>query len=304
MLFYSLLETTLCCFIAFLRLEGLHHQTAKSYLSAVHHLQMSQGLGDHRFSTMPQLELVLQGMKRELAGQPAKPRLPITLAILRRICGRWNHSKEWDHIMLWAAMCLCFLASYVQVKQWLQTKQSSILPSIKHAYANIAVDSVSKPTYLQINIKQSKTDPFRLGIKVIVGRTRNELCPVAAVLSYMALRGPGSGPLFRFKNGKPLTRSSFVAKLRETLEVAGVDCSGYSSHSFRIGAATTAASRGIQDSLIKTMGRWQSIAYQLYVSWCIRGEGSRSPLNLGCNWLGYLWNLGNCVLGWFFWYQS
>ena len=90
-------------------------------------------------------------------------------------------------------------------------------------------------------------------------------CPVAAVLSYMALRGPGLGPLFRFKNGKPLTRSSFVAKLRETLEVAGVDCSGYFGHSFRIGAATTAASKGIQDSLIKTMGRWQSVAYQLYV---------------------------------------
>ena len=132
-------------------------------------------------------------------------------------------------------------------------------------YADIAVDSVSKPTYLQIKIKQSKTDPFRLSVKVIVGRTGNELYPVAAVLSYMALRGPGLGPLFRFKNGKPLTHSSFVAKLRETLEVAGVDCSGYSVHSFRFGAATTATSKGIQDSLIKTMGRWKSVAYQLYV---------------------------------------
>ena len=71
-------ETMLCHFIAFLRLEGLRHQTAKSYLSAVRHLQISQGFGDPRISTMPQLELVLRGVKRELAGQPAKPRLPIT----------------------------------------------------------------------------------------------------------------------------------------------------------------------------------------------------------------------------------
>ena len=108
-------ETMLCRFIAFLRLEGLHHQTAKYHLSAVHRLQISQGLGDPRISTMPQLELVLRGMKRELAGQPAKPRLPITPAILRRICARWDHSKEWDHIMLWAAMCLCFLTKMLTI---------------------------------------------------------------------------------------------------------------------------------------------------------------------------------------------
>ena len=33
-------ETMLCSFIAFLRLEGLHHQTAKSHLSAIRHLQI------------------------------------------------------------------------------------------------------------------------------------------------------------------------------------------------------------------------------------------------------------------------
>ena len=166
--------------------------------------------------------------------------------------------------MLWAAMCLCFFG-FLRAGEAVAPDNTEFDPTQHLTYADIVVDSVSKPTYLQINIKQSKTDPFRLGVKVIVGRMGNELCPVAAVLSYMALRGPGSGPLFRFKNGKPLTRSSFVAKLRETLEVAGVDCSGYSGHSLRIGAATTAASKGIQDSLIKTMGRWQSVAYKLYV---------------------------------------
>ena len=45
----------------------------------------------------------------------------------------------------------------------------------------------------------------------------------------------------------------------------GIDDKKYSGHSFRIVAATTAACRGIQDSLIKTMGRWESVAYQLYV---------------------------------------
>ena len=67
------------------------------------------------------------------------------------------------------------------------------------------------------------------------------------------------------KNGRPLSRETLVRKLREALGSIGVDVSCYSGHSFRIGAATTAASVGIEDSLIKTLGRWESAAYLLYV---------------------------------------
>lgn len=56
-----------------------------------------------------------------------------------------------------------------------------------------------------------------------------------------------------------------MKRLREALTAAGFDASQYSGHSFRIGTATTAAAVGIEDSLIKTLGRWESSAYQLYV---------------------------------------
>ena len=69
----------------------------------------------------------------------------------------------------------------------------------------------------------------------------------------------------RYSDGRALTRERFVDQVRKVLQEAGIDQSAYSGHSFRIGAATTAAAQGIQDSLIKTMGRWQSVAYQLYV---------------------------------------
>ena len=44
-----------------------------------------------------------------------------------------------------------------------------------------------------------------------------------------------------------------------------MDPTPYSGHSFRIGAVTMAASKGIEDSLIKILGRWESSAYQRYV---------------------------------------
>ena len=47
--------------------------------------------------------------------------------------------------------------------------------------------------------------------------------------------------------------------------MARVDSTAYSGHSFRSGAATTAATQGISDTTIKMLGRWKSSAYQVYI---------------------------------------
>jgi len=56
-----------------------------------------------------------------------------------------------------------------------------------------------------------------------------------------------------------------VCEVWSALESAGVDQSKYCGHSFRIGAATTAAKNGMEDAVIKTLGRWRSLAYLEYV---------------------------------------
>ena len=130
---------------------------------------------------------------------------------------------------------------------------------------DIAVDSPSDPSLLQVHLKQSKTDQFRKGIDIFGGRTRNNLCPVVAVLAYIAARGDVSGPLFKFADGRPLTRVRFVAQIRQALESSGLFSQEYAGHSFRIGAATTAAECGVEDSTIKALGRWRSSAFQVYI---------------------------------------
>ena len=127
------------------------------------------------------------------------------------------------------------------------------------------MDCTENPQVIRVRIKESKTDPFRVGADIFIGRTDNDLCPVAAVLAFMALRGPGPGPFFRFHDGKPLTCSRLVVKLKESIQAAGVNCAAYSGHSFRSRAVTTAARQGIGDASIKVLGRWKSSAYQLYI---------------------------------------
>ena len=83
--------------------------------------------------------------------------------------------------------------------------------------------------------------------------------------AYLASRKGDPGPFFKFKDGLPLTRQKFVAKVREVLEEVGLDPKMYAGHSFRIGAATMPAARGVEDSVIKTLGWWQSSTYLLYV---------------------------------------
>lgn len=78
-------------------------------------------------------------------------------------------------------------------------------------------------------------------------------CPVAALLDYLCLRGPGYG--------KPLTHARLVVALRIQLKKAGINQADYCSYIFRIGAAMTAAEKGIEDSLIKALGQWKSVAH-------------------------------------------
>ena len=63
----------------------------------------------------------------------------------------------------------------------------------------------------------------------------------------------------------PLSHTRLATILRQLLSWAGLWPSHYALHIFRIGAATTAAAVGLTPSLIKTLGRWNSDAYMVYV---------------------------------------
>ena len=61
------------------------------------------------------------------------------------------------------------------------------------------------------------------------------------------------------------TKAKFTQNVRAALQSAGLPYQNFAGHSFRIGAATTAAKAGIEDSTIRMIGRWSSAAFLAYI---------------------------------------
>ena len=250
-------EETLMRFASLLA-DTLTHASIKVYLSAVRSLHIDHGLSDP-FVNCLRLQRLLRGIKR-VQGPVSPRRLPITLDHLRAIQHGLDFSRR-DHVMLWAACCLGFFG-FLRAGEF--TVNSAFQPSIHMTVADLQADSLVNPTCFKVHIKCSKTDPFRMGCDIYVGRGEGPVCPIRALGNFLALRGSSEGPLFTLSGGRPLTRQQLSSTVQCILHSASYTGS-YSGHSFLIGAATTAAAQGVPDHLIKTLGRWSSDTYQIHV---------------------------------------
>ena len=110
-------------------------------------------------------------------------------------------------------------------------------PASHLCIGDVRVDNYTRPQFLEVHIKASKTDPFCQGIQVYLGTTSSPLCPVAAILYYMVRRGATPGPFFVLSDGNFITRKRFVHAVWEALLSAGLESTNYAGHSFQIGAA-------------------------------------------------------------------
>lgn len=159
-------------------------------------------------------------------------------------------AHEFNTIMLWAASTVCFFG-FFRIGEITTPSDASFSADLHLSFSDLAVDNPTAPSVVRIRLKSSKTDQFRRGVDVFIGSSLNELCPVAAMLAYLARRGGHPGALFHFEDGTLLTPDRFTARVRDALGHTG---KSYAGHSFRIGAATTAAEKGLEDSLVKALG--------------------------------------------------
>ena len=260
-------ESILTLFVTHLATANISLRTIKVYLAAVRHIHVCKGLHKHfNQQITPRLHLILRGIQKRLSSRHfTKPRLPITLPILRSIKRALSKdTPSYDNTIFWAMCCLAFFG-FLRVSEFTIPGDSTYDPACHLSLNDIAVDSRANPRLLQLLLKQSKTDQFKQGVTVDLGATDNPVCPVKAVLSYLEKRSTRPGPLFITSEGKDWTRRMFCASLKSVLHKLKLDQHSYNTHSFRIGAATSASLAQLSDTHIQILGRWRSNAFKSYI---------------------------------------
>ena len=205
------------------------------------------------------LKKVLEGIKRS-KGSTKDNRLPITKDLLKVILNvvPVACSSQYEAYMFGAAFSLAFHGL-------LRVSEIAVSNGLKRHVLSFN-DISFNDDGLIVHIMSSKTDQLGKGTFILIkAQSDLSLCPCALVRRYMLVRPSVLGSFFCHFNGDSLTRYQFVAVLRKCLKIAGVNQIGFTSHSFRIGMATTLSLAGHPDSLIQSVGRWKSDAYKRYV---------------------------------------
>ena len=206
------------------------------------------------------LQYVLRGIAHSQVGTPHRLRLPITCSILSSLKNVWSQGDFSVSVVMGSNMCRFF--GFLRVGEFTVASEQHH-PCI--VFQDVAVDSHTHPSKIRLHLRHAKMDPFGKGVDVYLGASGSAVCPVTALLGFLAVRPLVMGQLFVWQDGKALSRSAFVAQLRVDLRTAGIDDAGFLGHSLRIGAATAAAAAGIPDHTIKMLEHWQSEAYHLYI---------------------------------------
>ena len=252
---------TLALFIALLAEQKYAASTVTSYISALSYPHRLASLPDPTKSEM--IQLTLRGYCKLNPSRDS--RLPISLPILENIILACEHTKSslYSRKLIQAMYAFAFFAALRVGEITYRVNQPhqniitiSQLVSMKTREGNVSA--------IKLTLRNYKHSDSTSPVDIFLYREK-PVCPVSHLLEYLSLRGQSPGPLFCWPDASPICRSFFVTALSEDLNFCDLDGSRYKSHSFRIGAASWAAAKGMSDAQIRNFGRWKSNAFLRYI---------------------------------------
>ena len=246
-------------YCVFLHNKGLVTGTIKGKLAGLSFSAKLHGWSDT--TADGRIRRMLEGWSR-LAHREPDSRRPITPELLRGLRGQWNSicSSQYEQCLFHATALTAFNGAFRMAEVLAKAKADTTRTALWRS------DLACSEQGAVIFPRKSKTDQKGQGARVeLHPSTLSEICPVKALLDYLALRGERSGYLFCHTDGGPLTIYQFWTIAKKALLALGLDGFRFGTHSFRIGAASTAAASGFKEQDIKAIGRWRSKAYKTYV---------------------------------------
>lgn len=226
--------------------------------------QVDLGYNNDIFDNDGQIKRMLRGVKVVTGIKPKAERLPITRDIVFKLVGQCDES--FNGTVMRAAICTAF-AGFLRTGEFTYDKWDSASHNSKVSRGSVQFHKKS----VVLTLPKSKTDPFGKGVPIPMPQTGDAICPREALKTlFTNFRAPAEAPLFccnhelGYRNKMYFTRSWFLGQLRSLLLKAGINPEGFNGHSFRKGAAHSAAAAGMSGDEIKTLGRWKSDAYKLY----------------------------------------
>ncbi len=210
------------------------------------------------------IKKIKEGVRRGV-GLRVDKRLPISVQILENIVSILQPicSSQFEALLFKAASLLAFFALLRVSEYAAYSKKGDLSRMLQVGDVRLPGPKVN---CVEIVLRFSKTDQRGAASQISISAMPGSiLCPVEALSAFLACRLPGPGPLFTHFDRSPLTTSEVNHVIRECTKTLGLPSELFSSHSLRIGAATSAAQNGVHDEVIQTMGRWKSAAYQIYI---------------------------------------
>lgn len=245
-------------FIARLSLQNKAPSTIAAYVSAISNWHKSHRLPDPSEDYM--VKKALKGGSRE--HNNADLREPITIDLLTKLVAALKPvcDSHYEQVMFKCAYLLAFFGLFRIGEFAADTKYKAQKTVIR--LEDVAIQGNT----LKITIRFSKTDQKGLANGITLkGQVGSLICPVQAAKEFLAIRGTKNGAFFMHYNGTYLSRYQFNSVLASTLKFADPSKPNVKAHSFRIGGATNAMSKGIPYSKIQEMGRWHSHAAKRYI---------------------------------------
>lgn len=253
--------TQLISFIAYLSIRGRATSTISLHVAAMSYMHKMHGWADPTDHFV--IKKLQEGSRRDK--KKGDDRRPITRDLLKRMIPmvRFVCLSQYETIMFRAAFVLAFFG-FLRVGEF--TTQQKHEATDKVLTRDDIQITQARGRFMLVRIRYSKTDQYGQTTTLRIGGNEDmETCPVLAMTAFLQVRPPTKGPLFCHRSGSPLTRYQFSAVMRKVLAYTGTTPSHYGTHSFRIGAATTAAMEGVPGEQIMAMGRWRTDFYKRYI---------------------------------------